>query len=175
MYDLPIGKGRAYDIGNAVLDQIIGGWGVGTITELRSGIPYGVIERTNRSNTFSHSQRPNLVGEHGLAGGRSRSEILSEYFDTSAFESPGVGVFGTSPRTLCCGPDFLGLDISAHKWFDFSERVRMQFRTDLFNIINRPNFRNPGTVHGRGDFGRIGGILMGSTGRQVQFALRVEF
>ncbi|MDE0127054.1 MAG: TonB-dependent receptor [Bryobacterales bacterium] len=175
VYDLPLGKGRAVEIGNAVLNQIIGGWGVGTITELRSGIPYGIIERTNRSNTFSHSQRPNLVGEPKLPGGRSRSEFLGEFFDTSAFESPGVGVFGDSPRTLCCGPGFLGLDISAHKWFDFTERVRMQFRTDLFNIINRPNFRNPGTVHGRGDFGRIGGILVGSTGRQIQFSLRVEF
>ena len=175
VYDLPFGRGRTFDIQNAVLNQIAGGWGVGTITEFRSGIPYGVIERTNRSNTFSHSQRPNLVGNPTLSGGRSRTEFLREFFNTSAFEAPAVGVFGSSPRTLCCGPGFMGIDISAHKWFNFTERYRLQFRTDLFNVINRPNFRNPGTVRGRGDFGRIGGILVGSTGRQIQFALRLEF
>lgn len=62
-----------------------------------------------------------------------------------------------------------------HQWFNFTERYRLQFRTDLFDVINLPNFRNPETVRGRGDFGRIGGILLGSTGRQIRFALRLEF
>ena len=69
----------------------------------------------------------------------------------------------------------MGVDISAHKWFDLTERYRLQFRTDFFNIINRASFRNPGSVQGRGDFGRIGGILTGSTGRQIQFSLRFQF
>ena len=175
VYDVPLGKGRKVDIQNPILNQLLGGWGVGTITELRSGIPYGVVERTNRSNTFSHSQRSNLVGNPELSTSRPRSEQLAEYFNTAAFAAPGAGVFGSSPRTLCCGPGFLGVDVSAHKWFEITERYRLQFRTDFFNIINRANFRNPGSVQGRGDFGRIGGILTGSTGRQIQFSLRFQF
>ena len=158
-----------------MLNVLVGGWGLGTITELRSGIPYGVVERTNRSNTFSHSQRSDLVGDPELSTSRPRSALLAEYFNTSAFAAPGVGVFGSSPRTMCCGPGFVGVDISAHKWFDLTERYRLQFRTDLFNIINRASFANPGSVRGSGGFGRIGSILVGSTGRQIQFSLRFEF
>ncbi len=175
VYDLPFGKNRKFDIQNPVLNVLVGGWGLGTITELRSGIPYGVVERTNRSNTFSHSQRSDLVGDPELSTSRPRSELLAEYFNTSAFAAPGVGVFGSSPRTMCCGPGFVGVDISAHKWFDLTERYRLQFRTDLFNIINRASFSNPGSVRGSGGFGRIGSILVGSTGRQIQFSLRFEF
>ena len=175
VYELPVGKGRSVEISNPVLNQLVGGWGLGAITEFRSGAPWGAVELTNRTNTFSHSQRPNLLSDPRLPSGRPRSEFLARWFDTSALEAPGVGVFGTAPRTICCGPGFVQIDVNLHKWFDLTERYRLQFRADFFNIINRPNFRNPAARRGRGDFGRIGGILTGATGRQIQFSLRFEF
>ena len=175
VYDLPFGEGRAVSLNNAVLNALAGGWGLGTITELRSGIPFGAIEQTNRTNTFSDTQRPDLLRDPFFDSDRSRAEKLAEFFETDAFQSPGTGIFGSAPRTICCGPGFLGVDVSAHKWFNFTERYRLQFRTDFFNIINQANFATPSASHGRGDFGRIGAILVGSTGRQIQFSLRFEF
>jgi hypothetical protein len=175
VYELPVGSGKRLDLGSRFTNFLLGGWGLGGIIELRAGAPFGVIEQTNRTNTFSHSQRPNLARNPTIDSDRTRAEYLSQYFDTSAFQDPGVGVFGNSPRTICCGPGFIGVDMSAYKWLPVTERYKVEFRTDAYNVINRPNFGMPGTVRGRGDFGRISSILPGSAGRQLQLSLRVEF
>ncbi len=175
VYDLPFGKGRRYAFGSPVLDALAGGWGLGGVTEFRSGSVYGAVEQTNRSNTFSHSQRPQLVADPALDSNRPRGDLIAQYFKTAASAAPGDGVFGSSPRTICCGPGAALIDLSAYKWFVFTERYRLQLRGDFFNIANRPNFAPPAAVRGRGDFGRIGAIAAGSTGRQIQLALRFEF
>src|SRR5690606_20372178 len=61
VYELPFGEGRGFAFDNGVLDAFLGGGGVGVITELRTGSPYAVIENTNTSNTFSDTQRPNIL------------------------------------------------------------------------------------------------------------------
>lgn len=173
VYDVPWGKGRRYPIANPVLGHIAGGWSLAVIAEFRDGPVYGVTELTNRTNTFSNSQRPNLLRDPGLDTGRPRGEVLSRYFDTTAFQDPGVGVFGNAPRAICCGPGFVGLDISAQKWFQLTERFRMQFRADMENLPNRPNFGLPGRTRGAGDFGAISSIV--GTARRIQLGLRLEF
>jgi hypothetical protein len=173
VYDLPFGDQRAFNIRNPVLKHIAGGWGLGTVIELRTGATFGVIEQTNRSNAFSQSQRPNLVRDPILPSDRPRSQSLARYFDTSAFQAPGDGVFGNAPRTVCCGPGFARVDLSAHKWFPIVERYRLQFRADVFNVPNRPNFGLPGLLRGSPNFGRI--LSTVGPGRQMQLSLRFEF
>jgi hypothetical protein len=173
VYDLPWGNRRKFAIANPVLGHIAGGWSLAFIGEFRDGPVYGVSELTNRSNTFSNSQRPNLLRNPALDTGRPRGALLAQYFDTAAFEIPAVGVFGNAPRAICCGPGFIGIDLSAQKWFDLTERWRVQFRADIENLPNRPNFGLPGRFRGAGDFGRISSIT--GTARRIQMALRVEF
>ncbi|MDA2931075.1 TonB-dependent receptor [Acidobacteria bacterium AH-259-O06] len=175
VYELPFGRGRRWDIDNSVLNAIAGDWGLGVIAELRTGVPFGVIEKTNRSNTFAHAQRPNLVRDPILSSNRPLSEKLEQWFDTSAFEAPGKGVFGNAPRNICCGPGFIGIDLSVHKQWVFQEPYKLQFRTDFYNLPNHPNFRNPGLRRGRPDFGRISNIARGTDGRLIQFSLRFEW
>ena len=150
-----------------------GGWSLGVIAEFRTGSPYGIIEQTNRSNAFSHGQRPNLRGNHVLSVGRSKSERLAQWFDTSQFEAPGVGVFGNSPRNLCCGPGFAVVDVSIQKRFQITEGSRLEFRADFFNLPNHANFRIPERRRGNSGFGRVRGTI--GTGRQTQLGLRLEF
>ena len=175
VYELPFGKGRHWPIRSAVLDHIAGGWGVGAITEFRSGPPYGVLEQTNLTNTFSHAQRPNLIRDPKIPGDRSRGDMLAGYFDTSAFQAPGAGVFGNAPRNQGFAPGFIGIDISVHKRWALNERIGFSFRSDFFNAPNRPNFGSPGLLRGRGDFGRIASLIPGATGRLIQLSGRVEF
>lgn len=173
VYELPVGRGRALPIENPVLNGIIGGWGLGVIAEARTGSPYGIIEQRNESNTFSHGQRPNVAGDHVLSGGRSKEARLLEWFDTSQFTAPGVGVFGNSPRNICCGPGFAVVDVSIQKRFNITEKSRLEFRADFFNIANHANFRIPERRRGNSGFGRIRGTI--GTGRQTQLGLRLEF
>jgi hypothetical protein len=175
LYELPIGKGRRWALGNRVLDRIAGGWTVGGILEARTGAPYGVIEATNRLNTFSESQRPNLLRNPNVPGGRSRDEKIRQFFDTTAFQAPGDGVLGSAARTNGPGPGFFGVDVSIHKLFQLTERLGLTFRTDVVNLPNVPAFAPPNQSRGDGSFGKIGSTLDGSTSREIQLSLRLAW
>ncbi len=175
VYELPFGSGRHFAIENGALNALAGGWGIGVIAEFRDGAPFGVVENTNRSNTFSHAQRPNILGPVDRLSGWRDNVKGATYFDTGLFESPGRGVFGSAPRNVCCGPGFSGVDLSVHKWFNFTERYKLQYRADFYNLANRAVFANPALGNGRGGFGRVSSILRGSNGRLIQMSLRFEF
>ena len=175
VYELPFGRGRRFTIENSALNAIVGGWGIGLIAEFRNGSPYGVVENTNRSNTFSHAQRPNLLGQPERLSNWRDNIKGNTYFDTSLYAAPGVGIFGSAPRNVCCGPGFTGIDLSVHKWFNFTERYKLQYRADFYNLPNTPVFANPELRRGRGGFGRVSNTLTGSNGRLIQMSLRFEF
>ncbi len=99
--------------------------------------------------------------------------MIRHAFDTSQFESPGVGIFGNAPRNICCGPGFSVVDMSIQKRFAITEDVRLEIRADFFNFANHANFNIPERRHGNPGFGRIRGTI--GTGRQTQFGLRLEF
>ncbi|MDX2266731.1 MAG: TonB-dependent receptor [Bryobacter sp.] len=175
LYDLPFGKGRQFNIENSVLNAIAGGWTIGGILEARTGASWGVVEQTNRLNTFSDAQRPNLIRDPIISGDRSRGEMLAMFFDTSAFTQPGVGELGTAGKTSGSGPNFFGLDLSIQKEFRFTERVGLTFRTDIVNAPNIPVFGLPNLSRGAGAFGTINSIQGGSTAREIQMSLRLAF
>jgi hypothetical protein len=172
VYELPVGRTKKFTISNPILDNILGGWSVGLIAEVREGTPFGVNEQTNVSNTFSPAQRSNIIGDPYLPTDRDRSARIADYFNTTAFASPGVGAFGNSPRTFLRGPGMISLDTSVHKRWRFSERYNFQLRGDFFNLPNYTNFGNPNAARGNANFGRI---LAAESGRTIQISLRFEF
>jgi len=174
VYELPFGSGRRWKIPNRFLNAVAGDWGVGVIVELRSGPPWGAIEQTNLSNTYSAAQRPNLLRDPFIRGDRPRAERLLRFFDTSAFEAPGNGIFGNAPRSEGPGPGYVAFDASIHKRFRLRENLGLQFRSDFYNLPNVPNFANPAAVRGRADFGRIAAISPGTNGRLIQLGMRLE-
>lgn len=175
VFDLPWGRGRHFEISNPVFNRIAGGWTISAITEFHTGVPFGVTEQTNTSNAFSDNQRPNVLSDPILSSNRTRGEELAEWFNTSAFQSPGVGRFGNAPRSFCCGPGLAGVDFSISKQFPIHEDTLFTFRADFFNLANRPHFAVPATSHGKGDFGTVSQLVPDSTGRQIQFNFRFEF
>ena len=175
VYELPWGRGRKFDIQNKVVNALLGGWGLGIITEFRTGSPYAIVENTNTSNTFAASQRPNILGDPEQLSNWRDNVKGTTFFDPALFAAPGVGVFGDAPRAVCCGPGFANVDASVHKWFNFTERWRMQFRGDFYNLPNHPNFANPGTSRGGPGFAQVASTLIGTGGRVTQLALRLEF
>jgi hypothetical protein len=100
----------------------------------------------------------------------------------------GLAALGGA-RTQIAGPGFHRLDFSLFKDFSLTERFRLQFRTEIFNILNHPNFNAPGfggngvvSIPGSLDFkntknfGRIGSTRDAPYDpRQVQFALKLYY
>ena len=108
LYELPVGKGRRWEPGNKV-----GGYRDRRMDRWRHpGSPHRTAIRsdgsTNRLNAFSESQRPNLLRNPNLPGGRSRDEMIRQFFDTSAFQAPGDGIVGNAARTSGPARDFSG-------------------------------------------------------------------
>ncbi|MCI0352961.1 MAG: TonB-dependent receptor [Acidobacteriales bacterium] len=175
VYDLPVGKGRAWQISNRFLNGVVGGWSLGYILEMRTGPPYGVIEQTNRTNSFSDSVRPNVVGIAEISGSRSRDEQINRWFNTDAFAAPAPFTFGNAGKTSGNGPGAVTMDLSILKDFSILESHTLQFRAEMLNLANRPNFGLPATARGAANFGQIRSLAPGNQSRTIQFGLRYSF
>lgn len=173
VYDLPIGKGRKLDVTNRLLDRLVGGWTLGTITELRDGLPFGAVEAINRLNSFSPSQRPSLIADPTLDPNRPRADLVSRYFNTAALVFPGDGVLGNAARNIGFAPGFANVDLSLLKDIHFNERRFVQLKGEFFNVLNRANFAAPNGSRGAAAFGRISGTI--NDGRHIQVGLRFVF
>ncbi len=172
--DLPFGRGQKFGSGvTGFADKVISGWGINGITTFQSGNPLPISVAAN-TNGFGMGQRPNRTGE---AVGRdgSAQQRLSQWFNTSAFALPGSFSFGNAARTM---PDMrshgiANYDFTIFKNTSITERMRVQFRTEIFNLFNRARFSYPNTALGNAQFGVISGQY--NDPRLVQFALRLLF
>jgi hypothetical protein len=169
IWQLPVGRGRTFLAGlDGVAEALLGNWQLNGIIRARSGLPLAMAMATNQSGT-ALGNRPNQVCDGRLD---ESERTLLRWFDTSCFVAPPPGVFGDAPRTVFSGPGLVNVDMSFFKTFRLSE-VQVQFRTEVFNLFNTPQFANPATNVGAVNFGQIQSTINPS--RQLQFALKVVF
>ena len=106
-----------------------------------------------------------LASDGGVAGGLA-STALSNFGcyaqGNALMIPPGAGQFGTMGRNLFRGPGFRNMDFSILKKWKFNERFGVQFRAELFNVLNHPNFTNPYGVGGQ--LGNVDPSVPGSFG-----------
>lgn len=92
-------------------------------------------------------------------------------FNPAAFQNAPNGSFGELGRNSFYGPKYVNFDFSLFKEFPVTERQKVQFRSEFFNLFNHPNFSNPGNTVGGG----LGVIGSANNPRYVQFALKYLF
>jgi hypothetical protein len=174
LYEFPIGNGRAWNLSRPLWKHLLGGWSTGFNASVHSGPPYGVIEQTNQTNSFSPAQRPNVSGDPRIRGHRSRGEQIEQWFDTAAFRQPPQFTFGNAGSTAGYAPGAIALDLSILKEFRPVEQHRLQFRTEMLNCPNHPNLLLQAQNLQRGNpaFGRINAS---GPGRIIQLGLRYSF
>jgi hypothetical protein len=171
-YSIPFGKGRKWSTGNKFGDALLGGWDMNGILTLQSGLPFTPVLGTSVSN--AGTSRPDRYKE-----GSIEKQDPAKWFDTS-FNTPGsawgvprVFTFGNGGRNVLRGPGRANLDFSLFKDFSPSERWRVQFRAEVFNITNTPQFDLPNGQIGTPNAGIITGIV--GTPRQFQLGARFSF
>ena len=152
--------------GNLLTD----GWQVAAIVQLQGGNPVNVVT-TSTITGVTGTVRPNVTGPITILGSPDR------WFDTSVF-APVTG-FGNLGRNLVIGPGFNNTDFSVMKKMKLGEKIRTEFRGEVFDLLNHPNFGQPGNVVGSPAFGRITNTRfptgeLGSS-RQVQLGLKLTF
>jgi hypothetical protein len=119
-------------------------------------------------------QTPNSTGIKSQTSGSAKDRI-NGWFNPTAFADAAPLTFGTVGRFLPdnFGPPLHNRDVSILKGIHATERVRLQFRAELFNAFNQVNLANPGgTVFGQPDFGRITGA---DAARIIQFGLKLYY
>jgi hypothetical protein len=189
LYSLPDWKGS-----NAFVQKALGGWQTQGIIQTRSGLPTNI---TLVSGFFGNPVRPDYVSGQPLwvpnhSWPESSYNINAFAIEPTYDGTPGDTI-GTVGRNALRGPAFFQLDMSEAKNFAITERVTMQFRAEIFNLFNHPNFSGPdggictavgaGTCTPNANFGRVGQTIAdadgtqigGGTARQIQFALRFTF
>ncbi len=158
----------------AVGRQVFGGWSTTGILTMYSGSPLRFAVTQDRA-LRGLANRPDRLRDARLDVDRPRQEYLTRYFDTGAYVPNGTGQFGSAPRTesQLRGPGIVNFDFGVLKGFRITEGHRVDFRAEIFNLPNRPNFGSPGTnVDTPGSLGRI---VSAADGRIIQFALKYVF
>jgi hypothetical protein len=169
VYELPFGVGKPY-LNDGPAAYILGGWQFNGIWASTSGAPLG-IGASNVSGTNGQTYRANCVGDP--AGPKT----VEKYFNTNAFEQPAPFTFGNCGVASLSGWPHHNFDLSFFKNFVLPWReARVQFRTELFNAFNTPQFGNPNTSVTSGNFGRTTGVLdQEKEARVIQFGLKFIF
>ena len=155
-----------------LLREVAGGWELNGIATLNSATPFSVSSGRDNSGTAINNDRPNVVGDWRLAGGRSKAERIQQYFNTAAFAQNPAGTFGNAGRNILRGPFRGNLDLGAIKNFPIAERHRLQFRAEFFNVLNHANLSNPNGNAANLNFGHI---LGAGNPRVIQLALKYMF
>ncbi len=170
--ELPFGPGRPLLSGiKGPAAMIIGGWQLSGVFSAHSGFPLVLS-----ASIPNGGNRPNSTGRSANLGtGRSRSDQVTRWFDTTAFTQPLAFTFGNVSRTLpdVRGPGFQNVDLSLMKNAKLREGIKLQFRAEYFNVLNHANFWQPNTNFGSQQFGQ----LNSTTGlpRVGQLALKLLF
>jgi outer membrane receptor protein involved in Fe transport len=163
VYRLPSG-----DAWPALMRGILGGWQVGAAVNLHSGPWFNVIVSGNPANTSRGTIRPNLVGDPELPGSE---RSVARWFDTTAFAAPAAFTFGNTPRNAVRGPATKLVDLNVQKRFGFG-RQSFEFRFDMYNAFNTPQFGVPNRTLGTQAFGTITTV---GAAREMQIGVRYIF
>jgi hypothetical protein len=172
--DLPFGKGQPLGQNlTGFAGKVISGWGINGATTFQSGNPLPISVASNTIG-FGAGQRPNRTAVSANRDGAAQQR-LDQWFNIAAFSLPAAFTFGNSARTM---PDVRSqginnFDFTVFKNTSITERFRLQFRTEIFNLFNRVRFGYPGTSLGTPQFGVISSQF--NDPRLIQLALRLQF
>ncbi|HLH07459.1 MAG TPA: hypothetical protein VKW78_09490, partial [Terriglobales bacterium] len=178
VYELPFGKGKTFTSDVAGLrNTLVSGWSINSIVTLQSGFPFTPQLSYNPSNNGDTRNpvrpfvNPNFTGP--IVTGNP-----NQWFNPSAFLAPppNSGFYGNLRRDTLIGPGLATWDFSALKNTKITEGWNLQFRAEIFNLLNRENFNTPNliTFSPSGVSGTAGAITSTSTtARQVQFGVKL--
>jgi hypothetical protein len=184
-YELPFGKGKTF--GNnwdGPLQAFFGGWKLNSIDTFQSGSPFSVDSGTNTEGSGAGTQRANVIGNYHVT-----NPGPTEWFNPAAFTAPPAYTYGNSGRNIIVGPGTSQVDLSLFKNIPLKwrEGMRLEYRTEVFNLFNKPQFNNPNESGATAGAATIGIPTAGTlnyagnptffqrTSREIQLALKLYF
>ena len=182
VYELPFGHGRAFwsDV-DGWKERVVNGWSIDSVVTAQSGFFFTpqLSYNPTRSGDTKNPVRPFINPDFS---GKIVIGKPDQWFNPGAFltEPNNSGFFGDARRDSVLGPGLATWDFSVRKDTQITERLNLQFRAEVFNLLNRANFNTPNvvlaTLNGttpvpNPDAGVV--TATSTTARQVQFGLKL--
>ena len=151
------------------------GWQLAGVVVAQSGTPISILDTSGAALYGTANSRaswaPGATVATAQLSGRTQAR-LNQYFNTAAFVRSG-NLFGDSGRNILRGPSQRNTDLSINKNIAITERVKLEWRSEFFNILNITNFANPGGSITAASYG----VIRNTTGnpRVIQMALKLGF
>ena len=163
MWEIPGGRDLT-----GIAGALIKGWRINGIYAYSDGQPYTPELLGDNSLTGNRADRPNLIGQWKLS-----NPDPNRWVNEAAFSIPPKGSFGNAGRNVLRGPGINNLDFSMAKVFTLGDNANFaEFRTEVFNIANHPQFFLPNRFVNSSNFGTIS---RARDSRQIQVSLRFSF
>ena len=171
-YALPYGRDTA---GTSGARAVLGGWVVAGIFQARSGFPISVLDgRGSSLQAVRGGERPNCVGNP-----EPSNQTLDHWLDINAFARAANGTWGNCGVGIARAPGYQNLDTTLSKRFAIGGPRYAEIRAEMFNLLNRPNFRAPARdINAPNTFGQITSTLSTttvSTARTGELVLKFFF
>ncbi len=145
------------------------GWRASAIVTLQSGAPFTVNLGTDRANVGSGpAQRPDVTCDPNDGA----PHTAQQWFNTNCFALPAPFIFGNSGRNAVVGPGYADADLVIGKDVVLASGARLEFRWEIFNLLNRANFDVPNRIAFTSNFGRV---FSAGPARQMQLGIKVRF
>ena len=145
------------------------GWRVSGVVNAQSGAPFTVNLGTDRANVGSGpAQRPDVICDPN----RGAPKTAAQWFNVDCFALPAAFTFGNSGRNTVTGPGFSSVDTTIQKDLDLGNNRRLEFRWEIYNLLNTVNFDIPNRIAFTPNFGRI---FSAQPARQMQFGVKFLF
>ncbi len=174
-WQLPIPKHEGF------MGKLVNDWAVSGITQFQSGFPIRLNTEDDTeliaSIFFTGTEAPQRVAPFQTLDPRKPLGNLGSgyWFNPNDFQDPPLGQFNIgTQRTICCGPGLQQWDFAVHKKISITESKYLQFRGEIFNLLNHTNFFNPDGSFSDGPTS-FGKITQAQDPRLVQFALKLFF
>jgi hypothetical protein len=182
VYTLPFGAKQKW-LSQGFVKHVVGNWQLNGIFSRVTGSPFTVGTSNASLNSAGNTQTADQVkADVKIIGGVGRG---NSWFDPTAFVPVTAVRFGNSGRNILRGPGQTNLDASIFRDFRVTERFKLQFRAEAFNLSNTPAFNNPGATassasrNAAGEITNLGGYTevtsAQTTERQFRFALKLFF
>lgn len=138
---------------------------------LQSGFPLNVLAGKDQSNTGHQDDRPDATGQpSALPRGQQDPQ---RFFNTAAYVLEPFGAYGNAGRNTVIGPGLIDWDFSTLKQIPLKERFKLEFRFEIFNTANHPNWGMPNITVTSAGFGKV--TSTSTDMRELQFALKLDF
>ena len=157
---------RAPSFSNAVVNAVLGDWQVAPLVRWQSGSPFSVTTGVDNALSGMGGQKAVQVLDDPYG-----DRTVNNYLNPAAFTSPAAGTYSALKPNVFVGPSRLQNDLAVSKTFKVAART-LQFRWEVFNVLNHASFNNPVSALNSTNFGRI---LTASDPRIMQFAFKFDF